>query len=57
MIDYQLFRILQNFNQKKWGDDELEEDLEFLIKVLDEELAVLGYSIQQIIFNLTIETK
>jgi len=42
MIDYQLFRILANFNQKKWGDDELEEDLDFLIKVLDEELAVLG---------------
>ena len=38
MIEAKISRVLDNINQKKWADDDLVADLEFLTEVITKDI-------------------
>ena len=41
MIESELMRVLDNLGQKKWGDEDMLDNLEFLTEALQENIAEL----------------
>jgi V-type H+-transporting ATPase subunit H len=55
MVGHKVINLCENFSNRKWADEEIKEDLQFLQTELGKTIQNLRYRFQSIVFYLTFD--